>query len=145
MPLKISVGLCKKAGLPDYGSIGANCNVEFEVYQSLLENDPAVFHQRVAKAYSACRQAIDDELGRHNSAQHGGNGQTNGSSPAAPRPATQSQVRAIHTIARRHGVDLAGELQTRFGIYRVEDLDIRQASELIDAIKPQTEVAGNGR
>jgi hypothetical protein len=145
MPLKISVGLCKKAGLPDYGSIGANCHVEFEVDQSLLENDPAMFHQRVTKAYLACRQAVDDELSRHHTSQPGGNGQTNSVSPEPPRPATQSQLRAIHTIARRQGVDLAPELQTRFGIYRVEDLDIRQASELIDAIKPQTEVAGNGR
>jgi len=144
MPLKISVGLCKKSGLPDYGSVGANCNVEFEVDQSLLENDLQAFHQRVAKAYSACRQAIDDELGRDKAPQNGGNGHTGGSSPA-PRPATQSQVRAIHTIARRQGLELTAQLQTRFGVYRVEDLDIRQASELIDAIKPQTEAAGNGR
>jgi len=143
--MKISVGISKKAGLPDYGSVGASCHVEFEVAQGLLETDLPEFQERVSQAYAACSHAVDGELSRHSSPSPKNNGHDQSQAQAGPRAATESQVRAIHTIARRHGVDLAGELQTRFGIYRVEDLDIRQASELIDAIKPQTEVAGNGR
>lgn len=148
MALKLSVGLCKKAGLPDYGSVGATCQVEFEVERSLLYGDGAAFQQCVTQAYTACRQAIEAELARHGNGSPNGNGHGhsgNGAGPSAPRPATQSQVRAIHSICRRQGIDITAEVQQRFGVTRPEDLDIRQASELIDAIKPQEAVAGNGR
>ena len=31
MPMKISVGLSKKVGLPDYGSVGASCHLELKL------------------------------------------------------------------------------------------------------------------
>ena len=65
-----------------------------------------------------------------------GNGHTNG------RLATASQVRAICGIAKRQKIDLSAALQERFGVGRPDDLTIGQASEFIDAIKPQPSGAG---
>ena len=39
MPVKVSAGLSRKHGLPDYGSVGASCQIEFEVDHRLLEQD----------------------------------------------------------------------------------------------------------
>jgi hypothetical protein len=65
MPLKTTVGLCKKVGLPDYGSLGASCHVEFELQQMLVLQDLDAFRQQVRDAFDACRQAVEEELARH--------------------------------------------------------------------------------
>jgi hypothetical protein len=65
MPLKLNVGVSRKVGLPDYGSMGASCNVEVELDAGLLEHDLDGFHARVKKAYIAAHQAVHDELARN--------------------------------------------------------------------------------
>ncbi|MGE0757210.1 MAG: hypothetical protein AB7F89_26585 [Pirellulaceae bacterium] len=65
MPLTLHVGYSQKLGLPDYGSLGASCQVEIELDGSLLVHDLEGFHHRVQEAFTACRQAVQDELARH--------------------------------------------------------------------------------
>ena len=64
MPLKLNVGVNKKIGLPDYGSLGTSCNVEVEVDSGLIFDDLDAFQQKVQQAYVACAQAVNDELAR---------------------------------------------------------------------------------
>jgi len=64
MPLKLSLGLTEKHGLPDYGSIAASCHVEIELESTLLRNDLDDFHRQVRHARcatSARRTACDGE------------------------------------------------------------------------------------
>ena len=70
MPLKLNVGLQKKLGLPDYGSIGATCHVEIELSASALD-DPEGFRRQVRGAYAACTRAVEEELAQHKVAPNG--------------------------------------------------------------------------
>ncbi len=111
MAVKLSVGLQKKVGLPDYGSLGASCHVEFEIDRSLLDGNLDGFHQKVRGAFVACQQAVNDQLARqqseqasqpsngyHNRNANNGNGHHysangNGARRSNGRRATASQVR----------------------------------------------------
>ncbi len=160
MPLTLNVGLSKKVGLPDYGSLGVSCNVEVELDATLLLNDLDGFQQRVKQAYGACHQAVQDELHRQqnvgstNSNGHpsaSGNGQptnggrTNGQPRDQTRRATASQIRAIEAIARRQQMDLAKLLRQQFGTDKTADLSITEASGLIDELKAAANGSGGGR
>ena len=65
MTLKLTVGISKKVGQPNYGSLGAQCQLEYDLDVTLLVQDLEQFHQRVRQAYQACTQAVEDELARH--------------------------------------------------------------------------------
>jgi hypothetical protein len=158
LPLKLNVGVNRKMGLPNYGSVGASCNLELDLDVGLLERDIDGFHAQVRGVYVAAHQAVNDELarlhaealspqlapvfpGRHSLNGHNGHAQTNGHAAHPPaetrsrKPATESQVRAIRTIAHRQGADLAGLLARDFRVERPEDLTLSQASRLIDSLK----------
>lgn len=160
MPLKLNVGLARKVGQPDYGSLSASCHLEVELDQSLLTNDLDGFHTKVKQAFIACNQAVKDELhrqanngepassaprtasngngsGHSRRSNNNGNGQSNGSNGngrSKPRPATASQVRALHAIANKQSLDLEDLLTQRFQVATPDDLSITQASDLIDEL-----------
>jgi hypothetical protein len=164
MPLKLNVGVSRKLGLPDYGSVGASCNLEMELDAGLLERDLDGFQALIRGAYVAAHQAVHEELARlqaprdkpaiapapvpvqAHSASAARNGFTRNSGnrqslyPLAGRSggskaATQRQVKTIQAIARQQNADLAGLIRHEYQLRSPDQLTIRQASELIDRLK----------
>ncbi len=153
MAAKLSVGLQKKVGLPNYGSLGASCHVEFEVDPAWIDADPDRFRRKVHQAYDACHQAVQERLAREKHGEdppparfanparneppdHGGStNERPGSQRRHAGTATQNQLRAIFSLARRQRIDPQNLASERLGVDRIEDLSIREASALIDVLK----------
>ncbi len=146
MPLRLNVGITKKIGQPDYGSLGASCFVEVELDQSLIFDDVEGFQERVKHAYVACRQAVSEELGgqRHSEGAPGSNG-TAGSlagghlngKPNSHR-ASQKQLDYARQLAaqiRGLGVRRLETLAGQMFNTPLADLSSLDASGLIDALK----------
>jgi hypothetical protein len=136
MPLKLNISLSRKVGEANYGSRGATVGLELEAEGSLIHN-PDEFYDQVAHLFTLARESADRELARPPAAVN--NNAVRQRSTAEPsrheRIATPNQLRALMAIARRQEVDLASELRERFGLEGIGQLSLRQASELIDALK----------
>jgi hypothetical protein len=150
MPLTLNVGLTKKIGQPDYGSLGASCHVEVELDSQLLQYDLDGFHQQVRKAFVACRQAVQDELAKAQTTTAQDKPKqaepTNGHAKPAPasnskaqRRATASQVRALNAIASRQALNLGLLLGERFQVNDPAQLSISAASQLIDELNQHSQ------
>lgn len=148
MPLSINVGLSRKAS-KDYQSTGYSINVTAELDQALLTR-PDELQAQIDALYGQAQNAIDRQLRDHPAASAprspttNGNGyhrestgghRTNGSRNGGGM--TVSQRKAIDAIARRSGVDAQRESHEVFGV-ALDDLSLRQASELIDTLKGQS-------
>lgn len=83
--MKLNLGFSQKVGQPDYGSIGASCDIQFDLDPNLLFEDPEAFRNQVQGIYQACTQSVHDELARHsrNSQRNGGQHAPTGSGNAA--------------------------------------------------------------
>jgi hypothetical protein len=155
MPLKLNVGLTKKLGLPDYGSIGASCHVEVELDDSLLHSDLDRFQHQVRDAFVACRQAVHDELARHQG-QSVQNTPVVATAPApAPKPrsspatrsasngsngraASEKQLAYLMQLSRRIAGLRGGALEDvsrRLYEKPLHELNSFEASSLIDTLK----------
>ena len=150
MPLKLNVGGSKKVGEANYGSRGASVNVEMELDSSLV-NDPHKLQERIRQLFGLVRTSLAEELNGNGNGSNGpssqsthdpgheqrnggyGNGSSSQSNP--PRPATQSQVKAIFAIARAQKLNVQQLLRERFNVGRPDDLTIKEASQLIDSLK----------
>ena len=151
MPLKLNVGASKKVGESNFGSRGASINVEMEL-ESALVNDPPRLQERIRQLFDLVHTSLDEELkGNGNQSspppanagqpqRNGGTGNGSSSQGNPPRPATQSQVKAIFAISRSKQVNLTKLLHDRFHVAKPDDLSIKEASQLIDELKN-----GNGQ
>ena len=148
MGMKISVGLQKKVGQPNYGSLGASCHVEFEIDMALIENNLEGFHHKVNGAYQACRQAVEEQL--RNQHEIHSNGSSQSQDNRKPGPATlvrtdpnrngsvtPNQLKAIYAISKRLRLNPQQLVNERFDRYVPEDLTIREASQILDELKTQ--------
>lgn len=174
MPLSINVGLSRKASR-DFQSTGYSINVTAELDQTLLAK-PDELQRQVDDLFSQAQSALDRQAGAENAplptpdrprragggngyvgrsangnaryARNGnGNGHANGArGRGGDAPATASQRRAITSIADRLNVDADYEAREIVGA-GMDELTLRQASELIDHLKSlQPADAGhNGR
>jgi hypothetical protein len=145
--LKLNVGFSRKVGESNYGSRGASVNLELELDGGLVA-DPDKLKDRVRQMFLLAKASVDEELNGNSSPHVGnghsgnGNGRSNNRRRDNTRRATASQVRALHAIADRNSINLAGVLQDRFGISQAEELTITEASSLIDELKSQTNGSG---
>jgi hypothetical protein len=154
MPLKLNVGVNKKIGLPDYGSLGTSCNVEVEVDSGLIFDDLDAFQQKVQQAYVACAQAVNDELARQQPAVSqtqvasrtdtgsgtpvgttNGNGHRNGSNGGG---ASQKQLNYANQLAgqiKGLGMRRLEALANKMFGKPIAGLSSLDASSLIDTLK----------
>jgi hypothetical protein len=143
MPLTLNVGVSKKIGEANYSSRGASVNVEMEL-ESALVQEPEKFQGRIRQLFGMARDAVDEELRNgHSQAGNGTNGRNGSNGQDSGPPATASQARALHAIAKKQHVDLQHLLRDRFGVGKPEDLLLKQASELIDELNGRR--SGSGR
>jgi len=159
MPLKVNLGLTKKIGETNYSSRGASVNIEMEL-ESGLAGDSGKLQERIRQLFGIVRTSLAEELNGNGHSHANGSAKTsNGAPPAMPstgigggelparpattsRAATQSQVRALHAIAKSKGLNLTRLLQARYQVDRPDDLGIKQASQLIDSLKSNNQEEG---
>ena len=162
MPLILNVGLSKKLGLRDYGSVGATCNVAVELDGALLQNDLDTFQRHVRNAYAACSQAVNEQLTRQrateptaaadptattsttpkangNGSGHGSSSNGNGKPIGSPHHrASQKQIGFANQLAvqiKGLGLRRLEELAGTMFNKPLADLSSLDASALIDTLK----------
>src|SRR5881396_187993 len=118
MPLKLNVGLSKKVGQANYGSRGANINLELELESSLVDR-PQELHGRIRQLFALARGAVDEEL-RPEVPQASAAPSANGNGHADAPPATAAQLRALAAISRQERVVLVDLVRQQFGLGRPE-------------------------
>ena len=97
---------------------------------------------RLLDAVRRCHRAVQAETGHVAQASGGtSTGNQHARTNGGPRLATVKQVRAIHAMADRQGIDLKNHLHDQFSVSSVTALTIRQASELIDELKGRLQSA----
>jgi hypothetical protein len=147
MPLKIQVGISKKVGLPDYGSLGASCSMEVELDQSFNSGDTGALQQQLRQVYRACRQAVEVELTTRQqpAPESGATGQNDAGVASDHRPedrnghgASQKQLDYIGQLAgqiRGLGTRRLQSLAAKMYGKPTPALSSLEASGLIDVLK----------
>ena len=154
MTARLTVGLSQKIGQPNFGSVGASCHIDFELESNLLNGEREQLTERIRETFLLCRQEVRRELAAdiaresehvpESNPVNGSGGSANGHSQnggrrTPARPATDAQIRAIHAIAAKAKVQVASQLESEFGVRSPRELNLWQASELIELLKSRLE------
>ena len=124
----------------------ANASIDEELH--VEPTQPAANTQRSA-TQPATPPRQPHATGRNGASRSTTNGYRsngNGRQPTNnPPPATASQIRALHAIANRQGLNLEAVLQERFDLSDAVTLTIAEASQLIDELNATNTAAAGGR
>jgi hypothetical protein len=143
--VKLNIGVSRKLGQPNYGSRQASIGLEVEIDSGLLAT-PEELQEKVRLLYRFADQAVEDELNYQTgsllnevaapTAVATSQEESGDESPIQQvRGLTDNQLRAIYGLARRLQLSPLRLVRERFRLEHVEDLDIRQASQLIEELK----------
>lgn len=163
MPLRLNVGLNRKAGEPNYGSRGASVNFEVELEADAIR-EPQQLHNKIRYLFQIAKEAVEEELNHHDRqsanghganghdgngasasaedarpAQSGSNGQrTGGSNGGNGHRVSQKQVDYIRQLAgqiKGLGVRRLDTLANKMFSKPIADLTSLNASGMIDTLK----------
>lgn len=147
--IRLSANLSKKVPLPgvQFSSQQYGAAMEIEVGDG---DKPEAIQARIRELYSMLSNAIDEQINGAPASQirptsppseaapriGNGHSQANGRTGRATGngrrvTATEAQCRAIHAICKSQGVDV-NTILPDYNVTRVEDLNVRDASRLID-------------
>ena len=133
--LKLSTSYSKKVPVEgqEFSSQSYHASVELELSDALA---PADLNNRIHQTFEMVRNAVEDEL-------NGGHVQDQATPEIKPlvvggEKATNKQVKFLTDLARSQGISLA-DLNTQahqlYGVMNIYDLNKRDASRLVDALK----------
>lgn len=144
--IRLNVGASRKVSDNHYGSRGGNVNIELEL-DSSLALDSQKLRDHIRKLFDLANASLTEELQANNEhanveelrhhrdgANLNGNGAGNAVTVTPVRFATEKQIICIQGLARKHGVPVP-ELLKQAGVRVFNDLNVRQASQLIESLK----------
>ena len=124
----------------------ANASIDEELH---VEPTPPAANAQRSTAQPATPPRQPHANGRNGASRSSPNGyRSNGNSRQPtnnPPPATASQIRALHAIANRQGLNLEAALQERFDLSDAATLTVAEASQLIDELNATNTAAAGGR
>lgn len=147
MALIANVSFSKKVPVDgqDYSSQGYSLSLQTEI----AESDPAAIQARLHATFELVKHQVESELANRSGKQ---TGLVHPGANTTPQPlartgnkASAKQVAYLTKLATQlHGMslsDLHTEIQQRFGVSGLYDLDRKQASSLIDELAQQRKAA----
>ncbi len=157
MPITLNIGLSRKLS-KDYNSTGYSISLNAELPADATQ-DVGRLQAEADRLFELCDQILVDQIaegdngppkhttdrrGSDRNVHRGGNAHRSSTPRDNVRRLTDAQARAIRNMARRANEDpdqLAGH---EFGV-DLADLDVKQASELIDLLKDRIESPAGSR
>jgi hypothetical protein len=164
MPLILNVGSSRKAS-KDYNSTGVDLHLTAELPNDVV-SQPEQIATAVNDLYELVHRLLDEQIDKlagqqsdrdgARAAKRGTNSNGNGSrknghfasaksngstrsNGQQDRKLTQAQSRAIENMTRRLDEDANAWVEHEFGVNKVSDLTVRQASSFIDILKTAIE------